>query len=76
VASESALRIFLFWGGIMFFYLFERIGPYRPVTISKLTRWINNLSLTIFNDILMHFIFSGFILKAPLYMFRPTESEF
>jgi sterol desaturase/sphingolipid hydroxylase (fatty acid hydroxylase superfamily) len=52
----------------MFFYLFERIGPYRPVTISKLTRWINNLSLTIFNGILMHFIFSGFIVSTALYV--------
>ncbi|MFO7667717.1 MAG: sterol desaturase family protein [Desulfobacterales bacterium] len=68
LVTESAIRIFLFLGGIILFYTFELISPYRPVTISKTTRWINNLSLTIFNGILMHLIFSGIIVSIALYV--------
>jgi sterol desaturase/sphingolipid hydroxylase (fatty acid hydroxylase superfamily) len=68
VIDGAAIRIFLFWGGIMFFYIFELIYPYRPVTVSKSRRWINNLSLTIFNSILMHLIFSTAIVSAALYV--------
>lgn len=68
VIAESAIRFFLFWGGIIFFYIFELILPYRPNTVSKLTRWINNLSLTLFNSILIHLFFSSAIVSTALYV--------
>jgi sterol desaturase/sphingolipid hydroxylase (fatty acid hydroxylase superfamily) len=68
VIAESALRMLLFWGGIILFYVFERLYPYRPVTVSKSKRWINNISLTIFNSILMHLIFSAAIVSTALYV--------
>lgn len=53
VITESWLRPALFFGGLLFFLILEAVNPYRPDTVSKKKRWINNLLLTLFNNIVI-----------------------
>jgi len=65
--TESVIRLFLFWGGILFFLILELVISYRPSSVSKLKRWINNLALTLFNSILLNLIFSAAIVGTAAY---------
>ncbi len=62
--SVSTLRVFLFFGGVLFFLILELAIPYRHGTVSKLKRWINNLSLTAINSALLILIFSTAIVNT------------
>lgn len=66
--TESLVRLFIFWAALIFFLIFELILPYRPSSVSKLKRWINNLAITIFNSILINLIFSGAVVATALYV--------
>jgi len=66
--SESFIRLLLFWGGLFFFFSLELLFPYRPSSVSKLKRWINNISFTIFNSILLNLIFSAAIISTAAYV--------
>ena len=65
--SESVIRLLLFWGGILFFLFMEVIIPYRPSSVSKVKRWVNNLSLTLFNSIILNLIFSAAVVGTAAY---------
>ena len=62
------IRFLLFWGVVLFFLVLELIVPYRPSSVSKLKRWINNLALTLFNSILLNLLFSAAILGTAAYV--------
>lgn len=66
--SESFIRFFLFWGGLLFFLLLEFLIPYRAGSVSKVKRWINNLVLTLFNSILLNLMFSAAIVLTATYV--------
>ena len=66
--SESAVRFFLFFGGLVFFLILELRVPYRESSVSKLKRWMNNLSLTLFNTVLLSLIFSAAIVGTATYV--------
>jgi len=66
--SESFIRLLLFWGRLLFFFSLELLFPYRPSSVSKLKRWINNISFTIFNSILLNLIFSAAIISTAAYV--------
>jgi len=68
VITESSIRFFMFWGGILFFFLFEISIPYRPGSVSKVARWINNLLLTLFNSLLIYLIFAGAVIETARYV--------
>lgn len=65
--TESMIRSYLFFGGIIFFLLLELVIPYRPSSISKVKRWINNLGITIFNSIIINLVFSTVIVGTATY---------
>jgi sterol desaturase/sphingolipid hydroxylase (fatty acid hydroxylase superfamily) len=69
-ADLTWIRFALFWGGLLFFLVLELIRPYRPGTISKLSRWIANLGLTIFNSLVLNLFFTAFILQTASYVTR------
>lgn len=71
VITESWLRPVLFFGGLLFLLIFERVKPYRPDTVSKKKRWANNLLLTLFNNIIIYITVGGFFLAVSRY----TESN-
>lgn len=65
--TESLIRLLLFWGALLFFLTLEILIPYRPSSVSKLKRWINNLALTLFNSILLNLIFASAIVFTATY---------
>ncbi len=65
--TESFIRLLLFWGALLFFLSLETLIPYRPSSVSKVKRWINNLALTLFNSILLNLIFSTAIVFTATY---------
>lgn len=66
--NESLIRFLLFWGGLLFFLSLEFLVPYRPRSVSKVKRWINNLVLTLFNSTLLNLIFSTAIVSTAAYV--------
>lgn len=66
--NESALRLIIFWGTLLFFLILEVLFSYRPASVSKTKRWINNLVLTLFNSALLHVIFAGAIVSTAGYV--------
>jgi sterol desaturase/sphingolipid hydroxylase (fatty acid hydroxylase superfamily) len=66
--TESAIRSVLFLGAIVFFLILELIVPYRKSSVSKLSRWANNLSMTIFNSIVLNLIFATAIVGTAVYV--------
>jgi sterol desaturase/sphingolipid hydroxylase (fatty acid hydroxylase superfamily) len=66
--SESLIKFLLFWGVLLFFLSLELLVPYRPSSVSKIKRWINNLALTLFNSILINLIFSTAIVLTATYV--------
>jgi sterol desaturase/sphingolipid hydroxylase (fatty acid hydroxylase superfamily) len=66
--TESMIRLYLFVGGIIFFLILESLIPYRPNSISKVKRWINNLGITIFNSIVINLVFSAAIVGTASYV--------
>ena len=66
--TESSIRFFLFWGGILFFLVFELLAPYRERSVSKWKRWLNNLALTLFNSSIINLVFAGAIVATTVYV--------
>jgi sterol desaturase/sphingolipid hydroxylase (fatty acid hydroxylase superfamily) len=60
-------RVFIFWGGVLLFLILELLIPYRPSSVSKVTRWINNLGIGVFNSILLNLLFASFIIQTAAY---------
>ncbi len=65
--TESLIRLLLFWGGMLFFLILELLISYRPSSVSKVKRWINNLALTLFNSIILNILFSATIVGTAAY---------
>lgn len=65
--TESLIRLLLFWGALFFFLSLEILIPYRPPSVSKIKRWINNLALTLFNSILLNLVFASAIVFTATY---------
>jgi sterol desaturase/sphingolipid hydroxylase (fatty acid hydroxylase superfamily) len=66
--SESLVRFFLFWGGLFFFLSLELLVSYRPSSVSKFKRWLNNLALTLFNSIILNLVFSAAVVGTAAYV--------
>ena len=66
--NESAIRILLFWGGLVFFLGLELAIPYRQNTVSKFKRWINNLLITLFNSAIINLFFLSAVTGTAAYV--------
>jgi sterol desaturase/sphingolipid hydroxylase (fatty acid hydroxylase superfamily) len=66
--TESSVRLLIFWAGLIFFLSLELLVPYRPSSVSKFKRWINNLGLALFNSILIQLLFSSAIVSTAVYV--------
>ncbi len=66
-ASAPMVRFSLFFGGLVFFLILELSLPYRSATIPRLGRWVNNLLIVGFNNILIYLIFSDAIARTLSY---------
>ena len=65
--ETSLIRAALFWGGLLFFLVLELFRPYRGNSVSKGKRWTNNITLTIFNSVILHLLFAGAIVATAAY---------
>lgn len=67
--TEAAfIRLSLFIGGLLIFLTWELLAPYRHVTVSKLKRWIINLALTGFNNIILALLFAATVTQVCQYV--------
>jgi len=66
--EPSTIRMVFFIGGLLVFLIIELLAPYRYVTVSKLKRWIINLSLTGFNNIILSLLFAATIIQSCQYV--------
>ncbi len=64
----ESIRLLISVGGLAFFLILELLIPYRPSTVSKFKRWFNNISLSIFNSIILRLLFTAYILRTTLYV--------
>jgi sterol desaturase/sphingolipid hydroxylase (fatty acid hydroxylase superfamily) len=66
--SGHVIRIILFWGGVVFFLGLELMVPYRTPSVSKGVRWVNNISLTLLNSLILNLLFAAAILSTASYV--------
>lgn len=67
-AKFAWMRFWIFFGGLFFFLILELINPYRPNTVSKLKRWLNNMGITIFNSLILKLLFASTLVQTCLYV--------
>ncbi len=66
--DASFIRFSLFWGGLLFFLVLEILVAYRQSSVSKVKRWINNITLTVFNSLILQVVFAGAIVRTAMYV--------
>jgi sterol desaturase/sphingolipid hydroxylase (fatty acid hydroxylase superfamily) len=54
---EVALRLSCFFGVLVLMASWEILAPRRPLTASKTVRWLNNLGMVLFNNLLLRLLF-------------------
>lgn len=55
--NEPMIRLGFFFGIFISVALLEVLSPRRKLTMSKLTRWLNNLGIVLLNTIILRFLF-------------------
>jgi sterol desaturase/sphingolipid hydroxylase (fatty acid hydroxylase superfamily) len=66
--NAPLIKFILFWGAVLFFLVLELLSPYRPSSVSKLKRWINNIALTVVNTVVLQLIFAGAVVSTAVYV--------
>ena len=62
--NTEAVKIGLVAGGLLLFLLLELIVPYREKSVSKLKRWLNNLTLGVINLILYEVVIASLLVAT------------
>jgi sterol desaturase/sphingolipid hydroxylase (fatty acid hydroxylase superfamily) len=57
VINEKSIRMGFFFGMLALMGIWEILAPRRALTVSKITRWSNNLGLVFFNSFLARLVF-------------------
>lgn len=57
IANEITIRLVFFVGIFFIMAIWEIIAPRRALTVSKMIRWANNLSLVLLNSIVLRILF-------------------
>ena len=55
--SETFIRLGFFFGILVIMFLWEVVAPRRPLTTSKITRWISNLGMVTIDSIIVRLVF-------------------
>jgi len=55
--NESAVRLGFFFGILMLMWLWETLAPRRPLSVSRLFRWVNNLGIVVLNTLILRVVF-------------------
>ncbi len=62
------IRLALSLGAVLFFLFLELTIPYRRPTYSKLKRWVINLGLTAFNNVILTLVFAAALAGTAMYV--------
>jgi sterol desaturase/sphingolipid hydroxylase (fatty acid hydroxylase superfamily) len=62
------IRTVLFCAGILSFLAVELLAPYRKSSVSKARRWINNMTLTVFNTLILQLVLAGAAITTAAYV--------
>jgi len=68
VEKAILIRSLAMWGGLSILLALEMFVPYRPSTVSKSQRWLTNISLTVFNGVILNLLFGAAILITTSYV--------
>lgn len=66
--SIAIFRGLISWGGFFIFLLFEYLRPYRQPSVAKSRRLLTNISLTIFNSVILSLIFAAATINSALHV--------
>ena len=55
--TEPLIRLGFFFGILVIMFLWEVVAPRRPLTTSKIKRWISNLGLVMIDSIIVRLVF-------------------
>lgn len=66
--SASIIRLVFFLAGLGFFLAMELKKPYRPGTVSKPMRWVNNLGITGLNSLILGLVVAQGVLAMAAYV--------
>jgi sterol desaturase/sphingolipid hydroxylase (fatty acid hydroxylase superfamily) len=64
--SETLIRLGFFFGILIIMFLWERMIPRRPLTASKIARWISNLGLVVIDSIIVRLVFPAALVGIAL----------
>jgi hypothetical protein len=53
----AAIRLGFFFGIFAVMALWEMLAPRRTLTVSKIVRWVNNLTLVVLSTVLLRLLF-------------------
>jgi sterol desaturase/sphingolipid hydroxylase (fatty acid hydroxylase superfamily) len=67
-SNLEMIRLAFFWGGLLLYGLLEWRIPYRPNTVSKPRRWLDNLGLSVANGIILYLLFFSLIVQTAAYV--------
>jgi sterol desaturase/sphingolipid hydroxylase (fatty acid hydroxylase superfamily) len=62
------LRALIFWGGLLLFLVFELWRPYRSISVPKSSRFVTNVSLAVFNSIVLSLLFASFVVETAMHV--------
>ncbi|HEB59607.1 MAG TPA: sterol desaturase family protein [Gammaproteobacteria bacterium] len=57
LANEKLIRSGFFFGILVLMGLWETVAPRRALTVSRVLRWVNNLGLVFFNNLVVRLLF-------------------
>lgn len=57
LSLESTIRLSFFIGVFALIAVWEMLAPKRKLTVSKLTRWLNNLGIVVLNTLILRLFF-------------------
>jgi sterol desaturase/sphingolipid hydroxylase (fatty acid hydroxylase superfamily) len=65
---EPVIRLGFFFGILVIMFLWELIAPRRPLTVSKMARWVSNLGLVFINSIVVRLVFPAALVGTALWV--------
>ncbi|MBU2622821.1 MAG: sterol desaturase family protein [Proteobacteria bacterium] len=74
--NPSLVRMIFYVSGLVLLFIFEVLWPYRKHVLSKIRRWLDNLGITLLNNILLTLSFAPVVSAALAYTVRVKTGLF
>ncbi len=66
--NEPVIRLGFFFGILVIMFLWELVAPRRPLTVSKMARWVSNLGLVFIDSVVVRLVFPTALVGAALWV--------